>query len=67
MTATLSSLSPVRRLGLFWLLVAVLALIAPAALMAAGEEKPQDIKYVTEIRDQLLEEEMKQHTAEARA
>ena len=46
MTATISSLSPVRRLGLFWLLAAAFALIAPAALMAAGEEKPQDIKYV---------------------
>ena len=36
-------------------------------VVTLADKVPQDIKYVTEIRDQLLEEEMKQHTAEARA
>ena len=36
-------------------------------VVTLADKVPQDIKYVTEIRDQMLDEGMKQHTAEAKA
>jgi hypothetical protein len=34
-----------RRLPLVWLVLALAALLLPAALLASGEEAPQDVKY----------------------
>jgi len=47
MTAQTASatLFRIRRLPLVWLLLALAALLLPAALYASGEEKPQAVKY----------------------